>query len=324
PASFDWRQLNKVTPVKDQGTCSTCWVFGNIAVLESRVLLVDGSAFDFSEQSLTVCTDPSYIYLAADRCAAGGELLMAPDTLTKKGARLEACHPYNPATINTDACKDTCATVIRVTDWRLVANSPDRIAEIKSAIYNYGPVTATYAVGSGRMHQVEGKYVYYWPNCSEPPNHLVAIVGWDDNVVHPSGGGSGAWIVKNSWGTNWANQGYFYLAYGSANLQGVGSFHGSAGYVPGGLAERLYYWDEAGLVNAVGYGSDTAWMGALFTAAESGYLTRVEFWTTSAGASYQIYVHSGNPSGPVLAQQSGTCQEMGFYSIKIDPPVALA
>ncbi|MEW6141884.1 MAG: C1 family peptidase [Chloroflexota bacterium] len=324
PATFDWRTLSKVTPVKDQGACGTCWVFGNIAIMESRVLTTSGSAFDFSEQNLTVCTDPSYTYLAADRCGAGGELLMAPDTLTKKGARLENCQPYNTGIINTQACNDTCATIVRATDWRLVANSPDQITEIKNALYNYGPVTATYVVGSGRMFQVSGNYVYYWSNCSEAPNHLVAIVGWDDTVTHPSGGGSGAFIVKNSWGTSWANQGYFYLAYGSANLQGIGSFHGSAGYVPGGLAERLYYWDEAGLVNSMGYGSNTAWMGALFTAAEAGNLTRVEFWTTSNNASYQLFVYDGNLSGTTLYRSEGTCPEMGFYSIKLDPPVALA
>jgi C1A family cysteine protease/uncharacterized membrane protein YphA (DoxX/SURF4 family) len=242
PSSFDWRTYNKVTTVKDQGVCGTCWIFGNIASVESRALIIDGQSYDLSEQNLTVCTDPSYTYLSADRCGAGGELLMAPDTLTKKGARLESAQPYNPVTINTEACNDSITTILRATDWRLVANSPSQTAEIKTAIYNYGPVSATYVVGSGRIFQVNGKYVYYWPNCSEDPNHLVAIVGWDDTVAHPSGGGSGTFIVKNSWGTSWGNSGYFYLAYGSANLQGIGSFHGSAGYVPGDLPDWSTRW----------------------------------------------------------------------------------
>lgn len=98
-------------------------------------------------------------------------------------------------------------------------------AEIKDAVYNYGLVTAAYRHDDSHIYTGN---IYYWPNCTENANHMVCIVGWDDTVPHPAGGGSGAWIVKNSWGSSWGNSGYFYLCYSSGNLKQIGSYHSSA------------------------------------------------------------------------------------------------
>lgn len=324
PTAWDWRLDGMVTPVKDQEWCGTCWAFGNVAALESRILISEGKSYDLSEQSLVVCTDPAYYYLTGNYCGAGGEVHIAIDTLAKKGARLESCMPYDPNTINTQSCGETCPSLYRVTGWRLVANSPDMNTEIKQAIQDYGPVAATYYHDESYMYPGN---ILYAPGSTELPNHLVSIVGWDDGIQHPQGGGSGAWIVKNSWGTEYGDGGYFYLCYGSANLQGVGSYHGltgdAAGYVPYTSNERLYYWDEAGMVNSAGFGTESAWMASTFTSAEDGGLTRVEFWTTSNNAQYGIYVYDGS-FGNLLGSQSGTCAELGYYSVRLDSPVHLA
>src|SRR4030042_831240 len=222
PGTFDWRTQGKVTPVKNQNPCGTCWLFGTLASLESRVAIVDSIQWDFSEQNLVCCTDPSWVYLDGNRCMAGSYngFLTAPDTLTKKGTRLETCDPYNTSTINSESCSGSCSTIHRVTGFRVVANSASMTDEIKNAVYNYGPTTVVFYYSGSYIYD---GYKYYYPGCTIEPNHLVCIVGWDDTIAHPAGGGSGAWIAKNSWSTGWRNAGYFYLCYGSANLQGVTS-----------------------------------------------------------------------------------------------------
>jgi len=86
--------------------------------------------------------------------------------------------------------------------------------------------------------------------------------------------------------------------------------------------EDLYYWDEAGWVGSVGLGSPTLWMGNVFDSGQDGDLTHVEFWTTSNNAGYELHVYDGS-FGTQLAYQTGTCDELGYYSILLSIPVPL-
>lgn len=314
PDSFDWRTEGKVTPVKDQGDAGTCWVFGTLAAVESKVLIGESVEYDFSEQNLVCCTDPSWVYLHDNRRYAGGWSWLATDTLTKKGSRLESCDPYDVETINTEACNDSCTTIERITGYRLVAPTTDLV---KAAVSSEGPVSMAFYWNITFFNDVT--YIYEYPDCPEPPNHLVSIVGWDDTI------NSGAWIVKNSWGTDFGDSGFFYLCYDSGSMGEVAFYQ----YKDYDSLEKVYYWDEAGWVNSLGYtASNYAWMASVFTAEQSGTLTNVDFWTTSNNAQYEIYVYDdGDPSdglGNELTSQSGTCQEAGYYSVALASPSLLS
>jgi C1A family cysteine protease len=327
PAIFDWRTTGKVTQVKDQNPCGTCWIFGPLAALESKVLIGENTAFNFSEQNVACCSDPSWVYLADPpyyRCNGGGWSWLAADTLSKKGTRLEACDPYNTATINTETCNDTCTTTKYVTGYRLLALTT---ADIKDAVHNYGPVSVAMYMDTSYYNSTTN--VYYYTG-SATPNHIVCIVGWNDTIPYP--GGSGAWIIKNSWGTGWggtcgygSERGYFYLAYESGNMQEAARYE----YRDYSASEKIYYWDEAGWVGDAGYGTiDYAWMANVFTMTASGTLTHVDFWATSNDAGYEIKVYQD--SNPVdgltnqLTSQSGACQEAGYYSINLTSPVSVS
>jgi len=320
PATFDWRTSAHVTPVKDQNPCGTCWIFGTLAALESKVLIQEGGAPpDFSEQNVACCTDASWVYLNSNRCMGGGWSWLAADTLSKKGTRQEACDPYNTATIDTATCNDTCTTTKYVTGYRQVVATT---ADIKDAVYNQGPVSMAFYWHS--TYYNSDTNVYYYTG-SASPNHLVCIVGWDDTIDHPTGPGSGAWIVKNSWGTSWGASGYFYLTYGSGNMKEVAYYE----YRDYSASEKIYYWDEAGWIDNAGYPpSDYAWMANVFTMTTSGMLTHVDFWTTSNNADYEIKAYQDN--SPVdglpspLHSQTGSCQEAGYYSIELSSPVSLS
>jgi C1A family cysteine protease len=325
PSSYDWRDYGKVTPVKDQNPCGTCWDFGATTVLESAVLIGENVAYDFSEQSVALCVDRSWVYLYDDwddPCNGGGWGWLASEVFIKKGSVLESCNPYIPIALCCDgSCVcDDCPPVKKVDGYRLATNDGSQIDVIKNAVYDHGPVTMVFYYTSSGKYSVEpwGTIYDYYP-CYGGANHLVSIIGWDDAVPHPNPdhGGTGAWIVKNSWGTGWGNNGFFYLAYDSSCAEEL-AYLEYKDPVPG---EELLYWDEAGHVNSVGWGDYSAWMASVFTANQDSDLTHVDFWTTSSNAQYEIYVWDGF-FGTQLAHQTGTCQEYGYYSIPLSAPIS--
>jgi len=333
PSSFDWRNQGKVTPVKDQGTCGTCWIFGTTSVLESAVLIGENISYNFSEQGVALCTDRSWVYLyndADEPCGSvpghgGGTSLMASEAFIKKGAILESCNPYNTSGLQCDGtcvC-DSCTPVKVVNGYRYVTGDQSQTALIKQAIYDHGPVTMAFYYNAAHQY-TNPTYgtVYDCATCAGS-NHLVSIVGWDDSVPHFETPGTGAWLVKNSWGTGWGNNGYFWLAYNSSCMTEI-AYLNYKDYNPN---EKLYYWDETGWVDQVGYSAPSAWMANIFTSTQNGNLTYVDFWTTSNNAQYQIQVYlDGNISDGLqnlATYQSGTCQECGYYSIPLISPVSL-
>ncbi len=322
-SSFKWTTpTNRVTPIKNQNPCGTCWTFANTAVMESKVW-INGLATspDYSEQALNCCTDHSLAY-TADHCNAGGNDFMAQDTFIKKGARQEACQPYDPYIINGQACL-ACTPAYLTTNFVWVAWDDTTTAArdaIKTAIQTQGPVTVSYYHNDAYMYS---GYKYYYTGTNNT-THVVSIVGWDDSVTHPAGGGSGAWLAKNSWGPSWGNSGYFWLCYGKARAQYFGSLRGVKAY---SSTEKLYYLDEAGWTRG-GYGwtDCTGWGANIFTASPAGNLTHVDFYTGGASTTYEIRVYkSGTITalGTAAATQTGTCNAPGYYSIPLSTPVAL-
>ncbi|MGB6872795.1 MAG: C1 family peptidase [Dehalococcoidia bacterium] len=335
PDSFDWRDQDKVTSIKNQLSCGTCWIFGTTSVLESAVLIGENTGYDFSEQSVALCVDRSWVYLYDDSdepCGiepshGGGWSWLASEVFIKKGAVLESCNPYNSSGLQCNgACLcDNCTPVKRVNGYRLVTNDQSQTGLIKEVVYNQGPVTmAFYHHGAHVYTDATYGTVY---DCDECPaaNHLVSIIGWDDSVPHfEPPGGTGAWLVKNSWGTTWGDSGYFWLAYNSSCMEEI-AYLEYKDYDPN---EKLYYWDEAGMVADGGCGAPSAWMANIFTSTQDGSLTHVDFWTTSNNAEYDIYVYLDGDISDGLDDpatlQSGTCQELGYYSIPLSSPVSLA
>jgi hypothetical protein len=290
----------------------------------------ESAEYNFSEQSVALCVDRSWTYLydeTDEPCNAGGWSELASEVFIKKGSVLESCNPYDGSALNCDgSCVcDDCPPVKRVDGYRLATNNGSEIDVIKQAVYDHGPVTMAFWVKWGAFHTVEpwGTIYDYYP-C--PPHigagwHMVSIIGWNDSVPHldPDRAGTGAWIVKNSWGTGWGeNGGFFYLAYDSSCVTEIAYLE----YKDHDPDEELLYWDEAGSVGALGYGDSSAWMASVFTADQSGNLTHVDFWTTSNNAQYEIYVWDSF-FGSEIANQTGSCLEYGYYSIPLSTPIPI-
>jgi hypothetical protein len=207
--AFDWRTSGKVTPVKDQRQCASCWAFAANAVMESSYLLNNLGNVDASEQHVVNCTPQS-------DCNSG-YLNRALDLLVAQGTSYETAERY---TATKNACR-VGQTPLRLVAWRPLDPDWRNVVPtdtIKAALCQHGPLATRMIVdapfqaysGAGRVF----RQVTPDLTVSSPGAHFITIVGWDNRK-----GSNGAWLLKNSWGPGWGDRGYVWIEYG-ANLVG--------------------------------------------------------------------------------------------------------
>ena len=200
PASVDWSYpTSYVTPVRNQGSCGSCWAFAAAGALESYTLIktnLPGQDLNLSEQVLVSCS-------GAGSCG-GGSIGSASNYIRDKGLPLEGCFPYT-ATNNT--CSSACYTYqtnsYRVQSWAYVTTTSVSVEAIKNALVTYGPLVTTMDVYADFFNYHSG--IYSYASGSYQGGHAILIVGYDDAAQ--------CFKVKNSWGTGWGEAGFFRIAY---------------------------------------------------------------------------------------------------------------
>jgi hypothetical protein len=185
------------TSVKNQGSCGSCWAFSTAGMFE-HVLLKQGISTDLSEQWLVSCNTDGW------GCNGGW---FANDYYLDYGATLESCFRYKAADI---PCVQCPAVYIATGE-----GNATRESAIKAAIVDHGAVHCAVTVTSYFQAYSSGVFNY---NSTASVNHAVVLVGWDDNA------GSGAWKMKNSWGTGWGESGYMWIEYGVSNIGYGGNY----------------------------------------------------------------------------------------------------
>ncbi len=220
---FTWVERKMVTPVRYQGTCGSCWSFTSVAVLESNFLIRQNRSLDLSEQYLLDCAVGRQPYMIrggqvyyrttkAGTCR-GGWYGGVFDYLTRNSAALERQFPY---AFQEQTCRRHSEVKYKIAAWGYVKRDggiPGQ-KEMKEALCKYGPVAAAMKVTPVFQAYKSGVFDEH---CDIDPgrgerdvNHAVTIVGWDDSKK--------AWHVKNSWGTQWGDDGYVWIEYGSNNI----------------------------------------------------------------------------------------------------------
>ncbi|RLF39739.1 MAG: hypothetical protein DRN21_03195, partial [Thermoplasmata archaeon] len=325
PSSYDAIALGYVTPVKNQNACGSCWLHGAIADFESDVAIGESNLLDFSEQEVGDCNIWSSV--GGHNFCEGGNSFMTTNYFTKYGAADEACHPY-AATPQT--CQN-CPILKNVDNWRIITGSDgeSQITTIKNAILNYGPVYSTIYTNDAFMAYDSGVYEYWG---TEETNHAIVIIGWDDTLSHSRG--EGAWLIKNSWGTDWGRNstypGCAWVAYGAAN---IGDYTNAiASYK--NTRDEIFYHDECGWYGfGCGYRMPTAYGAVRFIPSQNSTLTAVDFWAVDTNMTYEIKIFNTLNTFPgyyTFSNQLGTTQTgttdeagYGYYSIPLNTPVQL-
>ncbi len=194
---WDWREHNGVTPAKSQGNCGSCWAFATTGMVESFVLIYDNILMDLSEQQLISCNTAGY------GCNGGW---LYPRHYQNPGGIYESCMPYQ-ASDYPQCIENQCEKVAIIDGWNEIGTS---VNSIKNALVD-GPVAAAMEAYNDLSYYTGGCYSHGY---TSSVNHGILIVGYDDNDCS----GQGAWIVKNSWGPNWGENGFFRIKYGDCNI----------------------------------------------------------------------------------------------------------
>merc|ERR1711988_155361 len=207
PSSVDWRNQGLVTGVKNQGQCGGCWSFSTTGSLEGAWKLKGHTLVGLSEQNLLDC---SWRY--GNLGCNGGEMDSAFEYIIKNGGiGTEASYPY---TAKDGSCHYSAAnkgaTMSKYTDVTSGSESA-----LQNAVGLIGPVSVAIDA-SHNSFQLYKSGVYYEPNCSSTKlDHGVLTVGYNTD------GSDQYWIVKNSWGVTWGQQGYIWMSRNRNNNCGI-------------------------------------------------------------------------------------------------------
>jgi cathepsin L len=216
-AAFDYRKMGKVTSVKDQGNCGSCWAFATAATFESSYLMRNGRAVDVSEEELLRCS-------GSGTCQGGW---WAFDQITHRGLTDEATYPYDGKDLG---CREDYPQPYRGFAWGYVDpfGGQPTVAQLKLALCMFGPLAVS--IDATPCFQAYHGGVFDENMNDHTTNHAITLIGWDD--------AKGAWIIKNSWSENWGETcgygtsgGYGWVKYGANN---VGS---GAAFIVSGMAQ---------------------------------------------------------------------------------------
>jgi len=327
PSSYDLRAEGRLTPVKDQAQWATCWAFSNIAAVESKVLSATPApspAPDYSEDNLI--RRSGYFSSNTRRYNTGGYDFMAVAYFARwAGPVPDTSDPYDGAAGANGTVKHVQGVVMIPGRTSPLDNDLVKQLVMQNGALSVGMWMDWSAYGN------DDTYAYYDP-VAEGENHGVDVVGWDDGYPASDFGagrrqppGSGAFLVRNSWGESWGDGGYFWVSYydrSFASEQGLGGLGGMSSYSDVEDTTnyaREYQYDKLGVTARTGYGRIRVWGANRFTAAADQTVSAASFYTLSSGTRYQVW--AGHSFRRLKLRGSGTADLPGYVTVPLTSPL---
>ena len=317
PSYYNLADYGYVSPVKDQEDSGNCWAYSIIAALESSILKASNRTYDLSEGNVKNLMAKYSSYGWNKNVNRGGNDDMAIGYLVGwLGPVLESQDP----TSGKDVLSALLGNLLHVQNVMFIKRNDYLDNDgIKEAILRYGGVVTGMLYSSDYLM---GSSYYY--TGSTYTDHSVVIVGWDDKysrnnfAITPPG--DGAFIVKNSWGDEWADEGYFYVSYYDRKFAEIGKddvtyvfpLNDSIKY------EKNYQYDIAGKTDYLFTGKKTAWYQNIFTATDDEYLAAVStYFADLTNWECQVYVND------VLKVTKSGISNVGYYTFPLGDLISL-
>ncbi len=349
PSSYSLVEKGLVTPVKDQNPYGTCWTFATVGSAESSIKRKYNKTVDLAElqlayffynsyqkaDPLNMITNDGNILIDPYDSALdlGGNSLYTTLALSSGiGFSNESEYPYYDASDyveygTTKACYNTDYR-LRASIW-MNMSEPDRI---KKALMEYGALDVSYFHDDDYFNETTSSYYQVDYDYS---NHAVTLVGWDDNYSRNNFNSDcrpendGAWLLKNSWGTWWGNEGYFWISYEDASL-----YNSMAAYFDTEMGDdvpkkyNLYQYDGSGNYEWYTFYDSTVYTSNVYKVISDGeILSDVGFICGQAETSYTISIYTNvidDPtSGQLVYEQSGILNDAGYYLIELNEKIGL-
>lgn len=314
PAYFDLREKGRVSQIRNQGTYGTCWAFAATSALESSLLPEEKYLFSVDNMSMS----NSFHANQYD----GGEYTMGMAYLAAwQGPVLEKDDPYGDGVSD-----DTLKAVKHVQEMQIIDGKD--YEGIKEAVFKYGGVESSLY---STIRSSQDSSVYYNRENSaycyigtEKPNHDVVIIGWDDN--YPSSNfntqleGDGAFICQNSWGSDFGEDGIFYVSYYDTNIGTHNVVYTRVDDTDN--YDHIYQSDLCGWVGNMGYDNEQIYGANVFQAKGNEKLSAASFYATGANTEYELYVVHDFKNEKSFANReklaSGVVKKAGYYTVDFD------
>lgn len=314
PYYYSYEKEKKAPKVRSQGNFGSCWAFASLTALESSLRPEENTVFSVDHMVLK----NSFIGGMND----GGDYTMSMAYLAAwQGPVSEKVDPYDGKTEDYEPVKHV--QEIQIVDSK-------NLEEIKKMIYKYGGVQSslyTSLINSSSTSTYYNNENYSYCYIGEnKPNHDVVIIGWDDNYPKENFNvdveEDGAFICRNSWGTEFGEEGNFYVSYYDSNI-------GVHNIVYTGIEEvdnynNIYQTDLCGWVGSMGYkGENSAYFANVYTSKGNEELAAVSFYATDKDTEYEVYVctdYKGTESlsSSRIIAASGLLQNVGYYTVKLN------
>ena len=337
PAQFDLRHVDGISYVSavrsQQG--GTCWTHGTMASIESNMLRTGvyqpteiSAGPDLAEYHLdwwngfNLFYNQDIGYSPPEGLAVhnGGDYRVATAYLSRgDGAVL---NEDAPVFISASLRRDSSFTYYypRTVEWYQLKDDLSNIDFIKQTIMDHGAVGTCMYVGSQFLDDSTNGSFYQPPSDPNDPNHAIAIVGWNDTIT-TAAPGPGAWLCKNSWGTDWGSpwngRGYFWISYYDKHScrhpeMGCVSFQ----EVEPMKYDSIYYHDYHGWRDTL----DVREAVNIFVAEARDTLVAVSFFSAADSVNYTIKLFRTrqklNRDDAVLSQ-SGVIAHPGFHTVDL-------
>ena len=221
---IDWReQFGSIQPIKDQGRCGSCYTFSANASLENAIWNKTGQSVSLSEQELVDCTNEY-----GNGGCNGGWMDNAYDYIIENNIGLGRRYRYRDS-------PNRCSNTRRKREPRYGMKAKRKYAngnrnnnvEQLQTLACSGVVAVAFEVQNGFQNYTGGLYRSPSPNCGQRLNHALNVVGFN-RFGDPESGNIPYFIVRNSWGTNWGENGYAKIAFGNGDgTCGIASYIGA-------------------------------------------------------------------------------------------------
>lgn len=327
PKTFSWADYGKKPTVRDQGSLGTCWALTAAEEVESALL---------PQTHLVLSADHISLQNGFDiEQDEGGDYSMIMSYMADfKGPVTEEEDPYGDG-----RSPQGLKAAVHVGEMRLLEGmSADRIRHM---IYRFGAVQTSLSMDRTRTDRSRSFYYneetcsYYDP-VTEPLNHDVLVLGWDDtyskNNFRKQPAHDGAWICQNSWGAGFGRNGIFYVSYEDANVFRKGGI-AYTDVRAAGDAARVLETDSLGWQARQGYGNDSAWFAGVFETDSPQVLEAAGLYAVGPATAWRMVLvenFSGTDSLSEAASGKsgiplgcGWIENPGFYTLRLRQPLSL-